>query len=329
MPKHTTFGFGIAPTLTTFQWPNNNANVNANANANGNVNTNGNVNANIAFSLPKTLIPTNVNGPKPPTSDFVITPPQSIKPRAQTLPKSFPKATIHTLYIPYISDEYGLNEIRYLFTKYAIAMVKDVDFVIKMNYDTGCMQRSAYVHIKYWFYSRVAANFVQRLIDGKETRFIINDPEYWLILPSNAKKHTQNGRKLAVDLGPESNAKSLLNIYVYDEFTAYEFEKMIQYDKSNMHEHDAIVETVYNTPNKKYTNGPSGNQQSNEDEKDEKDIETTATSYKDTLDIGLHDEDFYMSSNSDNESSYTSFSDESVEDYRNDRLCNRRKLYCN
>ena len=216
---------------------------------------------------------------------------------APSLTIHFPKVSIHTLYIPYISDYYTTNDIRSLFSKYCIAMVKDVDFVSNMNYDTGIVQRSAYVHIDYWFYSRVSANFVERLESQKKARLVVNDPEYWIILPSTAKKHIHNGRKLCIDLDACNNndAPPLVNTMVVDEYTAYEYEK--------------LNEKLKNITNQEYK----------EDRRDyayQEDIpfESDACSYLDMLELGLRHED-------------DRFSDDSIEEYRRDRNSHRKSEY--
>lgn len=218
-----------------------------------------------------------------------------LPPRSNVI--EFPKVSIHTLYIPYISDNYSVEDIRNIFSKYSIAMVKDVDFVMNMNYNTGLIQRSAYIYIDYWFYSRVSANFVERLNSENNARLVVNDPEYWIILPSTAKKHIYNGRKLRIDLDVCNNhdIPPLVNTMVSDEYTAYEYEqlkRMTSDDDLETHA-DRYIDYGY-----------------------EEDIpfESDAVSYMDTLDLGLRHED-------------DRFSDESIEEYHRDRNSYRKSEY--
>lgn len=217
----------------------------------------------------------------------------------------FPKVTINTLYIPNISEYYSVSDIRNIFTKYAIAMVKDVDFVLKMNYDTFRVQRSAYIHIDYWFYSRVSANFIDRLQTLNEARLVVNDPEYWIILPSTSKKHTMNGRKLKIDLDSDSDLPPLVNIHVTDEFSAYEYEQsrlVCDYEIRNSADNNNIDSDIIDLeePMSRY----------------EYDVpfESDANSYMDTLDIGLRRDD-------------EMFDMRSIQMYRKERMYNRIHNY--
>jgi hypothetical protein len=73
--------------------------------------------------------------------------------------------TCHSLYIPYISDEYTLGDLRHLFDqKYRIGKVRQIDFVYskkKNAHSTGkTPTRSAFVHFEYW-YKTDFATFVE------------------------------------------------------------------------------------------------------------------------------------------------------------------------
>ena len=77
----------------------------------------------------------------------------------------YPMNSCHSLYIPYISDEYTLGDLRHLFDqKYRIGKVRQIDFVYtkkKNAHSTGkTPTRSAFVHFEYW-YKTDFATFVE------------------------------------------------------------------------------------------------------------------------------------------------------------------------
>lgn len=226
----------------------------------------------------------NDNDDMPPLISSPSSPSSLAASPASLVAPYFPPVRIHTLYIPYVGDVATFAYIRDLFIKKRIAMVKDVDFVVKSDYYSAKSHRSAYIHIDYWFFSDVAADFIGSLNAGEETRLSLSGSSYWIVLTTHAKKHKNNGRKLRIQLEEDdSDMPCLVNLSVYDEKSAhtYEWARAMGAGDSSL-DTDSTLACC--------------------DESESDFLETDADSYTDTLDIGLkHDDCDYLITDSESE----------------------------
>ena len=106
-----------------------------------------------------------------------------------------------SLFIPHVFPNFDEDYVADVFAEYGD--VERVDFVPKYKWN-GEMYNSVYIHFKSWYDNERNRVLQKKLSDKIETHIIHDDPWYWIVLPSLAKKRTPGTRKPCLDLG-ESN----------------------------------------------------------------------------------------------------------------------------
>jgi hypothetical protein len=115
-----------------------------------------------------------------------------------------------SVFIPHVFQNINKSFIVKVFENQGIAKVKSIDLVPKIS-KNGEEYNAAYIHFDYWFTGEKSRNFQDRILNpNKEARIVYDDPWYWVILPNETKKFTDNsGRKLSIMLdSPSININS-------------------------------------------------------------------------------------------------------------------------
>ncbi len=104
-----------------------------------------------------------------------------------------------SLYIPYVFNGLDKDYVAYEFGNFG--EVSHVDFVAKQDRN-GKMYNSVYVHFNYWYSTKTAVDFYNKVMDEtREARLYYDDCWYWTVLPNHSKKHIPGERKQKLSLG--------------------------------------------------------------------------------------------------------------------------------
>ena len=83
-----------------------------------------------------------------------------------------------SIYIPFILHDRNEEFIKEYFKNQNIADIERVDFCYEGNWKNG---RSAFVHIKNWYYSENSCYLYEKLYDPNGLKILINKNEYWIL----------------------------------------------------------------------------------------------------------------------------------------------------
>lgn len=108
--------------------------------------------------------------------------------------------SLTSVFIPRVASKITKDMVSYYFMKQELGIVKQVDFVAKMD-TRGIPYNAAYVHISNWFINPASLNFQDRIENGKEARIVYDDPHYWIVMKNTAHKPEMlGGRKVRINL---------------------------------------------------------------------------------------------------------------------------------
>jgi len=97
---------------------------------------------------------------------------------------------IMSIFIPYVQVEHDEESIKRAFYDYGIGNVERVDFFVKKGW-TMPHKKSAFVHMKHWYYSDITNGIYQELEQDGQWILPISTNEYWILKQMKREKWLQ------------------------------------------------------------------------------------------------------------------------------------------
>ena len=150
-----------------------------------------------------------------------------------------------SVFIPRVFSNITSERIIHVFKNNLIGIIEYVDLVAKMD-NNGVMYNSAYIHFQSWFDNSITQNIQEKIMNGKVTRVIYDDPWHWILLENKAitKKVGNERRKIRINLlshleEEKEKEKDFIEPYLLteeDNIKIMEYEKLLNCEIKKLNE---------------------------------------------------------------------------------------------
>jgi hypothetical protein len=103
-----------------------------------------------------------------------------------------------SLYIPVMNTYINEERITHIFHSLYLGKVHHVDYIHKIQNNSGHTYMSAYIHFDEWYTTKASKHFQEKAICENGTRLVYDDPCYWVVFANKSQKLQYKRKHLAM-----------------------------------------------------------------------------------------------------------------------------------